>query len=221
MAFSNTRQATFRRYPATDGLPSGAITSLATADNGALLILTSNGITSFDGTHFSNKSRFRRRYTVLQWDPADDGSIWIASNLRNLSISAPATSAPNRSAHPSSSRHRGHRSFAKPRSLVANRHQPHLLQSGHQRTFEAGRDIPATRIQSILAGSREMFGSALNKGLFVLDQSSSQPKLQPTLGSTAAFCPRFRIEKVMSGSVRRPAGSKSFGNKLSHRAGPL
>src|SRR5271170_8145596 len=46
----------FRRYSAGEGLPSGSITSLAAASDSSLLILSDNGITSFDGNHFSHLS---------------------------------------------------------------------------------------------------------------------------------------------------------------------
>jgi len=177
---------TFRRYSATDGLPSGAITSLATADNGALLILTSNGITSFDGTHFSQVP-FPDGAIPSAMDPADDGSIWIASTsgifqyqhrhirAQSLSPTPPVADIEGIGVLPS------HGLWLRTGTSLT------LLQSGHQRTFEAGRDIPATRIQSILAGSRGNVWIGTNKGLFVLDQSSSQPKLQPTLGSSSVL----------------------------------
>src|ERR1700677_1774028 len=43
---------TFRRYSIADDLPSSRIINLAVADDGSLLLLTTEGIVSFDGSRF-------------------------------------------------------------------------------------------------------------------------------------------------------------------------
>src|SRR5580704_13630858 len=87
----------FRRYSATDGLPSGGIASLAAGSDGSLLVLFDGGISSFDGRRFSPLS-LPSSAAPAAMATADDGSIWIAStsgvfqylqgHIRSQSISA-------------------------------------------------------------------------------------------------------------------------------------
>ena len=176
----------FRRYSTSDGLPSGRITSIAAGGNGALLVLSGNGISSFDGGRFSPLS-LPDSAIPSAMAQADDGSVWIAStsgifqyregHIRSQSISPLPQLAdiegigvlPNHGLW-----------LRTGTSLI-------LLQNGHQRTLQAGRDIPATRIQSVLAGSRGDLWMGTNKGLFVLDKTSGHPQLQPTLGSSSVL----------------------------------
>src|SRR5271156_4806382 len=69
----------FRRYSATNGLPSGGITSLAAASDGSLLVLSGDRIASFDGRHFSPLS-IPASAVPAAMAPEDDGSVWIASS---------------------------------------------------------------------------------------------------------------------------------------------
>jgi signal transduction histidine kinase/ligand-binding sensor domain-containing protein len=60
-----------------------------------------------------------------------------------------------------------------------------LYQNGHQRTLQAGREIPATRIQSALADSRGDLWIGTSQGFFVLDKASDHIQLQTALGSSS------------------------------------
>src|SRR5271170_1025600 len=176
----------FRRYSTTDGLPSGRITSLAAGSNGSLLALSDNAIASLDGARFSPLSLPTSTIPTAMAQ-ADDGSVWIAStsgifqyregHIRSLSISPVTQIAdiegigvlPNHGLW-----------LRTGNSLV-------LLQDGHQHTLQAGHDIPATRIQSVLADSRGDLWMGTNKGLFVIDKTSNHPQLQSTLGSSSVL----------------------------------
>jgi signal transduction histidine kinase/ligand-binding sensor domain-containing protein len=174
----------FRRYSVTDGLPSGGIASLATADNGALLILTSSGIASFDGTHFSALP-LPGSAIPSAIGTAEDGSTWIAStsgifqyqhgHIRSQSFNPnpPIADIEDIGTLPN------HGLWLRTGTSVT------LIQNGHQRTLQAGRDFPATRVQSVLAGSRGDLWIGTNQGLFELDQTSNHPQLQPALGSSS------------------------------------
>jgi signal transduction histidine kinase/ligand-binding sensor domain-containing protein len=175
---------TFRRYAAADGLPSGGISSLSEGGDGSLLILTASGIGSFDGKHFSLVS-LPGGAVPAAMVRGDDGSVLIAS-----------TSGIFQYEH-GRIRPWSH-SFAAPIGDIEGigvlqdnglwlrtGTSLTLIQNGRQRTLEAGRDIPATRIQSILAGSRGELWIGTNEGLFVLDNFSGHPQLQQALGSSS------------------------------------
>jgi signal transduction histidine kinase/ligand-binding sensor domain-containing protein len=174
----------FRRYSVTDGLPSGGIDSLAVEDNGALLVLTGNSISSFDGKHFSPVSLPEIAIPSAMVS-ADDGSILIASTsgilqyqhglirLQSLSPTPPIEDIEGIGVLPN------HGLWLRTGTSLT------LLQNGHRRSLETGSDIPATRIQSVLAGSRGDLWIGTNKGLFVLDKTSIHPQLQPALGSSS------------------------------------
>jgi len=175
---------TFRRYSAANGLHSGGITSLATAGDGVLLILTGNGISSFDEGHFSPLPLPASAIPTAMV-ATDDGKIWIASTsgifqyqhghlrAQPLSPTPPRTDIEGIGALPN------HGLWLRTSSTLT------LLQNGHQSTLQAGRDIPATRIQSVLADSRGDLWVGTNQGLFVLDKTSAHLQLQPTLGSSS------------------------------------
>jgi ligand-binding sensor domain-containing protein/signal transduction histidine kinase len=174
----------FRRYSSMDGWPSGGITALATGDNGALLILTGNGITSFDGKRFSPLS-LPASAIPSAMVAADDGSVWIAStagifqyrhgNVR-LQLLDPASPIPDIE---------GIGVLPDHGLWLRTGTSLTLLQNGHQRTLQAGRDIAASRIQSALAGSRGDLWIGTNKGLFLQDKTGGAPQLQPNLGSSS------------------------------------
>jgi signal transduction histidine kinase/ligand-binding sensor domain-containing protein len=174
----------FRRYSTADGLPSGGITSIAIGDDGALLVLTGNGISSFDGRRFSPLP-LPASAMPSAMVTANDGSVWIAStagifqyqhrNIRSQSLDPvpPIADIEGIGVLPDNGLW-----LRTGTSLT-------LLQNGHQRTLQGGRDIPASHIQSALAGSRGDLWIGTNKGLFLLDKTGSAPQLQPSLGSSS------------------------------------
>jgi signal transduction histidine kinase/ligand-binding sensor domain-containing protein len=174
----------FHRFSVADGLPSGAITSLAAGDDGTLLIITGNGVTSFDGRHFLPLP-LPSSAVASAVVPAGDGSIWIASSsgifqyrhgqihLHPLSLTPPITDIEGIGVLPN------HGLWLRTASTLT------LYQNGQQRTLQAGRDISATRIQSVLADSRGDLWIGTNQGLFVMDKTSNRPQLQTVLGSSS------------------------------------
>src|SRR5580704_3164469 len=176
----------FRRYSTTDGLPSGGIKSLAAGDNGALLILTGDGISSFDGRTFPSVS-LPGRAIASAMAPAVDGSIWIASSSGVFQYEHGRIRPQSHSSTFLLGDIEGIGVLPNHGLWLRTGTSLTLLQNGHQRTLQAGSDIPATRIQSVLAGSRGDLWIGTNKGLFVLDQSGGHPQLQPTLGSSSVL----------------------------------
>jgi signal transduction histidine kinase/ligand-binding sensor domain-containing protein len=174
----------FRRFSVTDGLPPGAITSLAAGDDGTLLILSGSGVTSFDGRHFSPLPLPSSAIPSAVVS-ASDGSVWIASSsgifryqqgqihFQPLGLTSPITDIEGIGVLPN------HGLWFRTGSTLT------FLQSGNLRTFQAGRDMPATRIQSALADSRGAVWIGTNQGLFVLDKGSDHLQLQTSLGTSS------------------------------------
>jgi signal transduction histidine kinase/ligand-binding sensor domain-containing protein len=173
---------TFRRYSIADDLPSSRIINLAVADDGSLLLLTTEGIVSFDG------SRFSTIYLPSSAVPsaiatAHDGSIWIASNsgifqyVRGRILPLPISS-------PSTPKEIQGIGFLPERSLwLRTGTSLTVLQNGHSRTLTTGHDLPASRIQSVLAGSQGALWIGTNRGLFALDKIGNHPQAVAPLGS--------------------------------------
>jgi len=173
---------TFRRYSIADDLPSSRIINLAAADDGSLLLLTTEGIVSFDG------SRFSTIYLPSSAVPsaiatAHDGSIWIASNsgifqyVRGRILPLPISS-------PSTPKEIQGIGFLPEHSLwLRTGTSLTVLQNGHSRTLTTGHDLPASRIQSVLAGSQGALWIGTNRGLFALDKIGNHPQAVAPLGS--------------------------------------
>ena len=117
--------------------------------------------------------------------PEDDGSVWVASTsgifeYRQGRIrSQPISSTPPIADIEGIGVLPNHGLWLRTSSNLI------LVQNGHQRTLQAGRDFSATRIQSVLADSRGDLWIGTNKGLFVLDKTGTQPQHQPTLGTNS------------------------------------
>jgi signal transduction histidine kinase/ligand-binding sensor domain-containing protein len=176
----------FRRYSTSDGLPSGGTKSLAAGDNGALLILAGDGISSFDGRTFSSVS-LPGGATASAIAPAVDGSIWIASSSGVFQYEHGSIRLQSHSSTPLLGNIEGIGVLPDHGLWLRTGTSLTLSQNGHQRTLQAGSDIPATRIQSVVAGSRGDLWIGTNRGLFVLDQSGGHPQFQPTLGSSSVL----------------------------------
>jgi signal transduction histidine kinase/ligand-binding sensor domain-containing protein len=173
---------TFRRYSIADGLTTNRITNLAVADDGALLLLTTEGIVSFNGTRFSTLSL--PDFSVPSaMATAHDGSVWIASSFgtfqyrRGQILALPLSSV----ATPKDIQAIG---FFQDKSLwLRTGAILTILQNGQRRTLTTGHDFPASRIQSVLAGSRGELWIGTNRGLFVLDKIGNHPQTVSALGS--------------------------------------
>jgi signal transduction histidine kinase/ligand-binding sensor domain-containing protein len=175
---------TFRRFSTTDGLPSGAITSLAAGDDGTVLVVTGNGVTRFDGRRFSPLPLPSSAIPSAVVS-AGDGSIWIASTsgvlqyrhgqFRSQSFSPGLSTAGIESLGVLP----GDGLWLRTANALT------LYQNDQLRTLQAGREIPATRIQSVLADSRGDLWIGTNQGLFVMDKISDRLQPLTALGSNS------------------------------------
>lgn len=172
---------TFRHYTVTD-----AVQALSTDDNGRLIVLTANNLLRFDGTNFSSLA-LPSSATPSAVAKAADGSLWIASSAGifhdqhgqfslvplNPSLAKESIEAigplPNNG------------------MWIRSANSIILIQNGHQRTVQAGHDLPVTRIQSVLSDSRGDLWIGSNQGLFVLDlrNNNSRPQRQSALATNS------------------------------------
>jgi signal transduction histidine kinase/ligand-binding sensor domain-containing protein len=172
----------FHRYSIANGLPAGRIINLAEADDGSLLILTTDGISSFDG---------RRFYTIPHPPSADpsaivtayDGSVWIASNSGIFRYSHGRV-LPQLLSPASTTKDIAGIGFFPDRGLwLRTGTSITILRNGQRRTLPIIHDIPASRIQSFLVGSQGQLWIGTSKGLFMLDKIDSHPQVVPALAS--------------------------------------
>ncbi len=170
----------FHRYTTANGLPSLDILSLAASDNGSLSVLTGNGTIRFSDGKASSLP-----------PPASVSASAIASSGDSLLLTSPTGIYQYRQGNIK----------ALPLQLpkepvlaigplldgiwLRTRSTITLFQNGHQRILEAGKDVPATQIDSFLADSRGNLWIGTNKGLFSLTRSDTHPQLQPAIGSSA------------------------------------
>ncbi len=172
----------FRRYTTANGLPSLDILSLVATDDGSLAILTGSGAILFsDGKALP----FPTAVTPSAIASSKDGNLLLASptgvfqyhqgNLSStpLNLSKPTESILAIGTLPD----RG--IWLRTRSTIT------LVQNGHQQILQAGKDLPATQIDSFLAGSDGNLWIGTNKGLFSISKNDTHPQLQPAIGSGA------------------------------------
>ncbi|WP_158941575.1 two-component regulator propeller domain-containing protein [Granulicella sp. S190] len=173
----------FRRYFAGDGLPSGRITNLAISDDGFLLVLTTNGISRFDGKQ-SSPLLFPSSAIPSAMVRADDGIVRIASGSSIFQYQ-------NSRVIPQSLLHASEETkiigiglmpdhslwYQTKKSLL-------LLQNGQSSPLLRDSKLPNSHIQSVLAGSQGELWIGTDKGLFVLDGTKS-PRAISALGGSS------------------------------------
>lgn len=169
----------FRHFPVAD-----TIISLSTDDSGSVVALTGNSILRFDGKGFFPLP-LPSSATPTAIGKADEGSLWIASTSGMFQYKQGQLQAPSFSPHPAKQSIEGMGSLPNRGIWLRSTGSITLLQNGHQRILQTGRDLPATRIQSALSDSRGDLWIGTNQGLFVLDKSDSQPQRQLALGSSS------------------------------------
>jgi signal transduction histidine kinase/ligand-binding sensor domain-containing protein len=173
----------FRRYSTAEGLPSSAIISLATPDDGSLLIITQSGLSRFDQQKFSTLPTPATPSTLTK---ASDGTIWLAapSSLfeyqkgRIIPIQTPAI-LPQGEAIEGIIALPNHILWLRTRTSIIR------LKDSNQLQWRTGNELPGTRIESFLADSHETLWIGTNKGLAGLNNPSDPPQPIPALNSNA------------------------------------
>src|ERR1700733_11200551 len=131
---------TFHRYTENDGLPSSVVLSLATTDDGSLLVLTGGGVAKYDG----------QRFTPLTVSASALGSgphdrVWLATASGILSYSAGhlrALSLPSLPAEPIE----GLGSLADGSLWVRTRGALLLWNQNLLHIWRIGHELPGTRV---------------------------------------------------------------------------
>jgi signal transduction histidine kinase/ligand-binding sensor domain-containing protein len=174
----------FIHFTTAGGPSSNTIKSLATGSDGHLYLLSSDGITAFDGKTFIPlplpSSVVPTAMTV-----AEDGSLWIASTSQifqyrqgtlgavALPAGLPAEAIEGIGTLPS------HTLWIRTRSKVT------LLQDTRQHTLQVKATFPSAQIQSFLQDSRGDLWIGTGDGLFLVDGATHRTQRQPSLGSNS------------------------------------
>jgi len=174
----------FRRYSTRDGLPAGGIISLAVADNGALLILTSGSISSFDGVHFSTLA-LPGSAAPTAMISADNGGVWIASASGVFLYQHGGFHSQQFGPLPPVGDIEGIGLLPDNNLWLRTGTTLTTLQNGLTHTMQIDSSTSASRIQSVLAGPAGELWIGTNKGLFLLGRNSTHPQLQTALGSNS------------------------------------
>jgi signal transduction histidine kinase/ligand-binding sensor domain-containing protein len=174
----------FRRYSTDDGLPSDGISSLAVADDGGLLILAGNRISKLSGGHFSMLP-LPGSAVPTAMASAEDGSAWVSSTSEVFLYQNGQIHSQSLTASPPMADIKGIGPLPNHDLWLRTDTTVNMLQNGLTRALQIDSLAPASRIQSVLAGSRGELWIGTNKGLFLLDKTSTHPQLQPTLGSNS------------------------------------
>ena len=163
----------FRRFSAADGLPSPAITSLAAADDGSLLVLTGSGLARFDGHAFSSLP-----FVPSAMARIHDGSILLASSSRLFRYqqgSIKALSSPQGFAHELKESIDGIGALADNTIWLRTRSSIVFLGNGTPRILRAGSGFPGNRFEAVFEDSRGILWIGTNKGLVSFSKAGEQP----------------------------------------------
>ena len=175
---------TFRHYSTADGLSSNNIKSLAAGSDDNLYILSSGGITTFDGTSFSPLP-LPSSVVPIAMTYTDEAGLWIASASQlfqyhhgTLSAVALPTELPKKQSRASElspiTRYGYELAAASP---CCREPASAPCMSGHA--------LPVSRIQSFLQDSGVISGSAPATACFSSTRPGIAREIQPTLGSNS------------------------------------
>jgi ligand-binding sensor domain-containing protein/signal transduction histidine kinase len=177
-------EGTFRRYTAIDGLPSAVVVSLAATSDG-LFVLTTEGLAKHDGDKFT---QLKLSPSAIGTGP--NGTAWIATpaaialysqnRLRNLQL----PDLPMEPIEGVGSLQDGS-SWARTRTVLL------IWNQGHLRSWQIGRELPGTRVQSFLSDSRGNLWVGTDQGIVLLSTAVKNDRvklrIEPALGATSVL----------------------------------
>ena len=174
---------TFRRYTATDGLPSAVVVSLAATDDG-LFVLTTEGLARYDGHKFT-----QQKLSPSAIGTGPNGIVWIATpaaislysqnRLRNLQLPG----LPTEPIEGLGTLQDG--SWARTRTALL------IWNQGRLRSWQIGRELPGTRVQSFLSDSRGNLWVGTDQGVVLLPTAANTDRvklpIEPGLGAMSVL----------------------------------
>ncbi len=169
---------TFLRFTTAEGLPSNDIRSLIATKDGALYVLTGNGLALFKGKAFEHFST-----PPLNAINFGDNSLWLAASTGALQLQQNRATPLTLPFPPPGEPMQGVGTLPNHTPWLRTTTAITLLSNGHPRTLQTGRDLPGTRIESFLADSRGTLWIGTNHGLVSLDSTGAQPEIQPSLAT--------------------------------------
>ncbi len=175
----------FHRFTTAEGLPSNDVLSLAATSDGTLYVLSGGGLARFNGKTFAPISTPPlNAITSMGSD-----TLWLATNTGVLKLQQNQTTPvalsfllPNEPIHEPI---QGPGILPNGTPWLRTTTSVTFLNNGHARTLQAGRELPASRIESFLADSRGTLWIGTNKGLLSLDNTGARPELQSALGTNS------------------------------------
>lgn len=178
------KDGAFRHYSDAEKPSSNEIKSLVAGSDGDLYILSSDGITQFDGKTFAPLP-LPSSFAPIAMALADDGSLWIASTsqlfqYRQKTLNAVALPATfPKEAIEGIGTLPNHTLWLRTHSSIA------LLQGGHLRTLQADPAFASAQIQSFLQDSQSNRWIGTSSGLFSIDKADTRVQKQPSFGSNS------------------------------------
>ena len=173
----------FHRYTMADGLPSSVILSLVPTDDVSLLVLTSGGIAKFDGQRFTSLA-----VSASALGSGPDGHVWIATAAEVQSYSAghlSPLSLPSMPTEPIE----GLGSLTDGSVWVRTRSSLLVWNHNLLHSWHTGRELPGTRVQSLLEDSRRNLWVGTDRGLVSLQSAPPangiQLEIQPLIGTAS------------------------------------
>jgi ligand-binding sensor domain-containing protein/two-component sensor histidine kinase len=156
----------FRRYGTPDGLPSSVVTSLAPTKDGFFLVLTSGGLAKYDGRKFTLTD-----LSVTALGVGPDKEVWFSTSAGLVgqdgehSRRAPVPNLPTEPIE-------GLGSLPDGSQWVRTRTALLLWNRNRFKTWNAGRELPGTRVQSFFADSRGTLWVGTDQGLVMLSANN-------------------------------------------------
>ncbi len=152
------------RFAERNGLPSAGIVSLAAAEDGSLLALTTGGVVRFDGARFGPLPRMNTPVTSLV--QAADGSVfllcgravWRYRRGSVTRVAAPEVTEPILDFEASS----------QTTMWMRTAHAVTLTGAGTQRTWRVGHELPGSHLETLQVDREGTAWVGTDRGLFTL-----------------------------------------------------
>jgi signal transduction histidine kinase/streptogramin lyase len=172
-----------RRFGPSDGLPGAAVGSVAADRDGSVVVLTSGGIASFDGSRFRRVQGQPASVDSMGLDPdgtlllvGQEGVFRLVDNMvSRLSL---GTSLPGPRLRGILRGPDGTKWLWSDREVLASA-------PGKQENWRVGGDLPGARIQSVLVDRRGVTWIGTNRGLVTVTPLARQPRTVKALGANS------------------------------------